>query len=413
MTAYAFRISLECPHCRNGVPVNGFTHEVLCSGCLKSIPLNQDWWDTLLPMEKIEKALADPPSVINYTKFLSGMGERLEYGNRACSCQSCNGPLGEEWIAKVGEKEGAPCPQCKAIIRVRKATELVRSLIPEADLLVQEGATGAELDKELGKTAQPVIFGCLSCGAALPVDGTTRTPKCGHCSNENYLPDALWLRLHPAPVSHTFFVTRAATALPVHITPDDITPSTTEERAKRILANKETSAEVIRKLSTTFSSNHRVLKLLAHHPNTPEDVAQYLSLPQHDVDVRYALSQRPNLSHSVMEKLAVSPESKIRAQLARMRSFYSLPAETVNATIKDLTFKELGPAFGMKEFPAWKVTEMSVHCGEENAPLVLTSPHISPKILKAMGHNPDLRPLIKKHRIYKELGPLRRAFFFW
>lgn len=413
MTAYAFRISLECPHCRGGVPVNGFTHEVLCTGCLKSIPLPQAWWDTLLPMDKVEKALKGSPDLVNHSHFLSGMRESLDYGNRTCSCQGCQSPLGDPWIKKAAETEGGPCPGCKDFIRVRKASELVRSLIAEAEWVVHEGPTGSELEKELDRVAQPIIFGCLSCGAALPVDGSTRTPKCGHCSNENYLPDALWLRLHPAVVSHTFFVTRSENAVPVHITPDHITAETTEERAKRILSNRDTSPEVIRKMSSTFASNPRVLKLLAYHPRTPEDVMQFLCLPTQDEDVRHALATRTNLSHTVMDKLRISPERKIRAQLSRLPGFYAQSPALLKEAMHDLSFADLEQGFRLKEFPQWKILEMCTHCGEENAQLILSAPNTDLEVLKAMGHNPQLRPLIQKHPLYKALGPLRRAVFFW
>jgi len=54
--------------------------------------------------------------------------------------------------------------------------------------------------------AGSVLFSCLGCGAALKVDA--RTPRllaCQYCEATSYLPDALWLRLHPAQRKRPFW----------------------------------------------------------------------------------------------------------------------------------------------------------------------------------------------------------------
>lgn len=42
-------------------------------------------------------------------------------------------------------------------------------------------------------------FPCPTCGAHLPVDGSTQTPRCAYCGTEVLLPVEIWTRFHPLP----------------------------------------------------------------------------------------------------------------------------------------------------------------------------------------------------------------------
>ena len=47
---------------------------------------------------------------------------------------------------------------------------------------------------------------CMKCHATLPVDGTKRLVECSYCTARNYLPDDLWLALHPAAKRESWFM---------------------------------------------------------------------------------------------------------------------------------------------------------------------------------------------------------------
>jgi len=48
---------------------------------------------------------------------------------------------------------------------------------------------------------------CLNCGAPAQVDGRTeRIIHCEYCRESSYMPDALWLRLHPAKRKRPLFL---------------------------------------------------------------------------------------------------------------------------------------------------------------------------------------------------------------
>lgn len=60
---------------------------------------------------------------------------------------------------------------------------------------------------------ETVLFSCLGCGAPLDVDATVpRILRCRFCDATSYIPDALWLRMHPAQRKRPFYVLLVSTA---------------------------------------------------------------------------------------------------------------------------------------------------------------------------------------------------------
>lgn len=52
-----------------------------------------------------------------------------------------------------------------------------------------------------------IVIACLSCGAPLRVGSETpRNAACGYCGTMQYLPDPLWLLLHPAKKRVWWFI---------------------------------------------------------------------------------------------------------------------------------------------------------------------------------------------------------------
>ncbi len=412
MTAYTIRISLDCPHCRGGIPVNGFTHEVLCSSCLKAVELPQEWWDSHLDIETIEDALTHEPGYGNSSSSLGGMNEKIDTGNRPPRCQDCKAEFPDDLLKKSVADGGFACLGCQRHIRVRKATPLALSLIMEADLLVHEGPTGENLGSNGNAAIEPVLFGCLACGGALPVDGSTRTPKCTHCGSANYLPDALWLRLHPAPTSQAFFVTRNVDAKPKAVTASSISDDISEERALKILKDQALPADVLQKIYDALPDEDEVLEALAKHPNASD--ALLLKLADEDVyyQVRVAVAKRPKLSMTIIEQMATQTDSDVRKALTNRIGIYKLPQHILEDVLRGEDLDDLGKAIMQPDFPEWKLYEISDNCAPDEAARILRAPNVSARVLRRLGSNPDSRAKIKEHAIYQNLGWFGKMFFF-
>jgi len=54
--------------------------------------------------------------------------------------------------------------------------------------------------------SEPVAYSCPQCAGSLMIDGTDRLVKCSYCETRVYLPDDLWLRLHPAKKKSRWFI---------------------------------------------------------------------------------------------------------------------------------------------------------------------------------------------------------------
>ena len=258
------------------------------------------------------------------------------------------------------------------------------------------------------------MFGCLSCGGALKVDGGSRTPKCDHCGNSNYLPDALWLRLHPAPTVHAFFVTRSlvGNAKSALVSADQIASDISEEKALRLLKDQNLEPEVLAKIYNALSDEDDVLMALAKHPNTSDDLLVKLCDSGVYYQVRVAVAKRPTISTVVLQELAIDSDGDVKNAMSNRPGLYKLPQHFVEDILRGQDLGDLGKAIMDPDFPEWKLYEISENCTPEDATRILRSPNISSRVLKRLGSNPESRPKIKNHPIYQKLGWFWKLFFF-
>lgn len=411
MSAYVFRISLDCPHCRAGVPVNGFSEEVLCSNCLRSIPLGLDWWKEHLDRETLRAAMRCEPGTANTVSSLGGMNEKVDSGNRMPRCQDCKTEFEQADIIAASEVGGLNCKGCKAYVSVRKATPLALQLIPEAEFLVNESGLGNDLAGDKSAIADPVLFACMACGGTLDVDGKDRAPKCQHCGRSNYLPDALWLRLHPAPVSHPYFVTRKKGNSTHSNSKVEKPEKQSEDSAVEYLSQKSLDSNAIRSAYEQFKDNQEACLAMARHRNCPEDIQSLLCI-HHNEEVREAIATRPNLPTSVIEKLAQDKSKDVRKALSKKRESYLVGEQHVRAMLNNLDLKDLGKAIVIQGFPEWKLLELSRNSTHYDAQKILTAHNASVAVLKALGSNPESHKFIKQHPTYQALPWWRKVFFF-
>ena len=227
LVAARVRITLDCPECASPVPVNGMTQQVLCSACQSVIPLADDFdWKELLTYASHESCMehrilvnSKRVKAMDYFLAFGPEGGRLyrrhrqillEIDARPPQCPSCRESLsvhalGRE-VASEGRDVDAFCPACGEGVPIRIPTKRERAAIHDACVAVAcESAVKGDLNEP--ETDEHVLFSCLGCGAPLDIDGSApRISHCQFCDATNYLPDALWLRLHPASRKRPFFI---------------------------------------------------------------------------------------------------------------------------------------------------------------------------------------------------------------
>lgn len=217
------RITLECPECGAPAPVNGIVPHVLCGSCQAVIDVERAvGWANVFTYtagepcaEHLVRSSSVPRPAMAYFLAL-GPGATLrrkwrdvlvELDAEPLACPSCRQPLDADALGREALAEGARvdafCPSCGSAIPIRAPAPEEKAWIDEQLLAVAcETAPRGDLREPKGET---ILFSCLGCGGATGCDATTpRIVKCQYCQATSYVPDALWLRLHPAQRKRAF-----------------------------------------------------------------------------------------------------------------------------------------------------------------------------------------------------------------
>lgn len=204
-TARSFRIELstKCDKCDLPVHINAAASEKACSECGAPLPLDSDFWHGAL-IDWIVELTPLAPGETFHRKRISARGEtKVTFERTDPVCSACQQPLPP---LEPGDLAGhVYCPACGAPSSARKTPDWLLALHPAVAGLVGEELDG-EAAAEKPATSEGVTIHCMSCGANLPVDGSTREVRCTFCNGDNFLPDAIWQRLHPVAVVRPWFV---------------------------------------------------------------------------------------------------------------------------------------------------------------------------------------------------------------
>ncbi|HEY3352394.1 MAG TPA: hypothetical protein VGQ83_04030 [Polyangia bacterium] len=212
-TGIALEIKATCSACNGALAVNGLFKQVLCPACHASRDLDAAAWEVVLEDVLKEAPLLAPDEGRTSQIMASAAGAfDLKYGHQNPRCQGCKTPLPVEELPAFAARGFAFCTGCGARVAVRPAPADVTPLVPAGAILVGEeaaqvggGPAGAG-GLAPAPASQPINFACPSCAASLPVDGTSRSVTCRYCGNHAYLPDPVWLRLHPVKGASRWYV---------------------------------------------------------------------------------------------------------------------------------------------------------------------------------------------------------------
>ncbi len=201
----AFELSIKCPKCDGSVVLNGPLERAHCDQCQNDLDIPHDFWDGILDdchEEMASGELADGEGR-NSTIF-GTYNVALMYGNQQPRCHKCKTTFA------VKEDLTAPyehtCEKCGTKIPVAPAPEWLKKVYPPVRILANALLVQPGDGEEKSAVSGPVAFTCPQCGGALMVDGKERMMPCKYCGVNVYLPDDLWLRLHPAKVKGRWYV---------------------------------------------------------------------------------------------------------------------------------------------------------------------------------------------------------------
>jgi hypothetical protein len=214
------RVSLTCRQCHQPLHVPGLVEEALCPRCTGVARVPASAWRTWFDEDTVRDAASSPVGTVQEIRVMSGDGDaKVAIGRRMPRCPDCTTAVAPDDLAATAGRGGLRCA-CGTWISCRPASPLARQVVPTARFLVGEGPLGAPTAEPAGANV-PLLFSCQACSASLKVDGARRDVVCAACGGVTYLPDGVWLRLHPPHTVRTFFLVYAPMAAPAAADDDD------------------------------------------------------------------------------------------------------------------------------------------------------------------------------------------------
>ena len=182
---------VQCDHCAQPVPVNGPVRQVHCANCEGDTPLHRLHEELVLASDGYQQ-LGSP-----YT--------HQTYAQAEPQCARCGAAVPvDAWLDREGAVATIPCPSCGAALPTYPAPAWLKKRLPNSrqvfggDPEVARAEAGLELRVDEEGQA-PFAMACPQCNGGLTItQETPRTMTCAFCGVSVFLPDALWLRLHPA-----------------------------------------------------------------------------------------------------------------------------------------------------------------------------------------------------------------------
>lgn len=372
---------LTCPRCRNAVPVNGLTTEVVCPHCRHSEALPPECWRAVFTGWLVAQALSTDDSTPRQ-HVIDGVspmqGTLREVGP---ACVDCGERLGLDTVGPGG----LSCA-CGAHQRVRQAGGLARMLVPQAVFVVGETLAGA--DDGTAGAAEPVLFACMGCGGSLSVDGSLRTVDCSWCRASNFLPDALWQRFHPVPTVRAFhLLLRLGADDRIRLRVADLL------EARRLARARHLPEDVCARLA-----EHRcdvVRTRLARKPALPEAVQLRLASDR-DADVRRALVANPCTTVTTLARLSRDSGCGIRQGVAERPE---VTPEVLAVLLRDGDWEVRRAAARNPRTPLGPLVER-VRCESDRDVLeaVAARDDVGPVLLDALADSSDRRTRLRAAR---------------
>ena len=191
----ASRLSLRttCATCGHPIPMTAAALEVVCPTCDARKALRPSDFIWILAEGSLRTRGVPAPSTPSDTIVLG------EASVAPVTCVACGATFDDHAIESAQATGAIACP-CGRALAIRPVPG---DMDPER---WWTAFIGESTVAPVSPATVPVRFSCPDCGAALLVDGTTRTPECRHCATRPYLPDDLWRAVRPTPKVEPFYL---------------------------------------------------------------------------------------------------------------------------------------------------------------------------------------------------------------
>jgi len=197
-------LSVKCPRCDASVHTDSPRQSLVCGKCMSEFDFPVEVWrDTLSGalsgMKHLKTGEGNQSTIFGHFNMILLSGKLVPY------CPDCKRDFDPE-----GDRDGdrLKCRGCGTVMAIREAPSWFREAVSRAKLIAggPPARDRGEADTLENPSGGAVALSCPKCGASLLVDGKDRLVPCGYCNTRVYLPDDLWLRLHPASMKTRWFI---------------------------------------------------------------------------------------------------------------------------------------------------------------------------------------------------------------
>lgn len=204
----AIEIRSNCKYCGYPIMINGPVDQVLCHTCQRNNQIPQK------DMVGILQRLFSEWEENRIEHKVTAMGQinsTYWIGREEPFCEKCKTTFPQS-VLSLPEGESTAtifCGNCGKETLVSRPPDWLKNKFQDLELLINAELMEPDGYQEVSEKIEGVVFNCPKCGAGLDIDGSERIIFCEHCENRVFIPDSLWLRLHPVKTMDKWFLARS------------------------------------------------------------------------------------------------------------------------------------------------------------------------------------------------------------
>jgi Zn finger protein HypA/HybF involved in hydrogenase expression len=207
-----FKVIASCPHCGNPVPVNGPLLRLQCPSCQNAVGISAETWNQILKDYLEDYQDLEPGNGRDSTLIgeLTLKYTYIKLPPPQPACTKCE----TDWdLASItdGMDGVITCRKCGYTSPTYPPPDWLAAGVPVARQVFfgerEVDETSESKQAQAVDEARPIAMTCPQCsGSLLVTPQTERILRCSYCNTDIYLPDALWLKLHPAKAAKFWMI---------------------------------------------------------------------------------------------------------------------------------------------------------------------------------------------------------------
>jgi hypothetical protein len=199
ISAIDLTASFVCPRCSAYAPVSAIELEQHCPGCANSFEVPLEGWADVLADDTVQKVQSFPLGAEHRLRsFGRAYAGTSRWVRSEVGCLACGDPLSADALLAAC-REPRTCAKCAAPLLARASDALLHAAHPEVLAVLGERPLRSAPTAVPRSREATFAVACISCGAPLAPDGSSRTLVCAHCKRSQELSDETWRIVSPAP----------------------------------------------------------------------------------------------------------------------------------------------------------------------------------------------------------------------